>query len=248
MEKINILIIEDTVEEAQNLVKTLERHNYTIVGIAKTFKEAVSLYNNKSFDIAIIDIFLNGLPEGIAFAELMSSAEGSPKPFVFLTSSNDRNLFERAKLTRPYSYLIKPFNELEITYAIEMALEKFYEQQDVFLGQEEDTIISKEHLFIKKGPSLKKVLISDIIYIEVEEKYCNIITSSEKFVIMISLTKILKLLDSTIFFRTHRNFIVNTHKIEEIVPSDNLILLTGNHKVTLSETYKNILKKIRTLR
>jgi FixJ family two-component response regulator len=52
------------------------------------------------------------------------------KPFVFLTSSNDRQIF--AKLTRPFSFLMKPFNELEILYAIEMAVEKFHNQNDAF--------------------------------------------------------------------------------------------------------------------
>ena len=103
-------------------------------------------------------------------------------------------------------------------------------------------------IFIKKGKSLKKVLLSDIIYIEVEEKYCNIITEKEKFVILISLTKILNLLDDNAFCRTHRNFIANIDKIVEIVPSDNLIVLQGNHHVTLSERYKDIIKKVRTLK
>lgn len=248
MDSINILIVEDTQDEAQELKEVLEKNSFNVAGIAQSFKDSIDLYNNTPFDIAIIDIFLNGSPEGIAFAEFMSISQETSKPFVFLTSSNDKNLFERAKLTKPYSYLVKPFNELEIVYAIEMAIEKFYEQQDVFLGEKEDTVISKEYLFIKKGNGLKKIKIEDIIYIEVEEKYCNIITDGEKFVILISLTKILQLLDSSMFFRTHRNFIVNATKIEEIVPKDNLVILSGNHKATLSDTYKSILKKIRTLK
>ena len=151
-------------------------------------------------------------------------------------------------MTHPFSYLIKPFNELEILYAIETALEKFYEQPDAFLDENKSTVISSESLFIKKGRSLKKVHVDDIIYIEVEEKYCNIITEKEKFVILISLVKILELLDQTRFYRTHRNYIVNARKITEIIPSDNLIILSGNHKATLSDTYKSIIKKVRTLR
>jgi DNA-binding LytR/AlgR family response regulator len=58
------------------------------------------------------------------------------------------------------------------------------------------------------------VLIEDIIYIEAEE-YCNIITEKKKFVIMMSLTKMLELLDSSRFSRTHRNYVVNSGKIEE---------------------------------
>jgi DNA-binding LytR/AlgR family response regulator len=90
---------------------------------------------------------------------------------------------------------MKPFNELEILYAIEMAVEKFHNQNDAFFSDEQDTVISAEYMFIKKGKSLKKVLIEDIIYIEVEERYCKY--RKEKFVIMMSLTKMLELLDQS---------------------------------------------------
>lgn len=248
MDNVNVLIVEDTKTESDALVKVLQANNYNIVGVASSFKNALELFYSKPVDIVVLDIFLNGNADGISFAETISVTPNTSKPFVFLTSSTDRKIFERAKLTQPFSYLMKPFNELEILYALEMAIEKFYEQPDVFLGDDEDTIISEDYLFIKKGKSLKKVLLGDIIYIEVEEKYCNIITENEKFVILISLTKISKLLDEAVFSRTHRNYIVNTEKIIEIIPGDNLILLSGNHKATLSDTYKDILKKVRTLK
>lgn len=248
MDNINVLIIEDTPSESDALTKVLNENNYNIVGLATNLKEALTIFYNNKVDIAIVDIFLNGSPDGIAFAETINIVPNASKPFVFLTSSTDRQIFERAKLTKPFSYLMKPFNELELLYALELAVEKFYAQNDVFLSDEEDTVISEEYLYIKKGKSLKKVLITEIIYIEVEEKYCNIVTEKEKFVILISLTKILELLDQAIFSRTHRNFIVNTQKITEIIPSDNLILLNGGHKVTLSEKYKDIIKKVRTLK
>ncbi|MDC8005197.1 response regulator transcription factor [Aureisphaera galaxeae] len=248
MTNVNVLVVEDVPSESSSLVKMLLENNYEVVGVARNFKDAMTLFYNSKVDVVIIDIFLNGVPDGISFAEAINITPNASKPFVFLTSSTDRKIFERAKLTQPFSYLIKPFNELEILYAIEMAIERFYEQNEVFLGEEENTVISTEYLFIKKGKSLKKVLLNEIIYIEVEEKYCNIVTEREKFVILISLTKMLKMLDDRIFCRTHRNFIVNTHKILEIVPADNLILLSGNHKVTLSHKYKEILKKVRTLK
>ena len=167
---------------------------------------------------------------------------------MFLTSSKDRQIFERAKLTKPFSFLMKPFNELEILYAMEMAVEKFYEQLNVFHSEDQNTVVSNDSLFIKKKKALKKVYMEDIVYIEVEDRYCNIITDTEKFVILISLTKIMELLDQTQFIRTHRNFIVNSSKIMEIVLSDNLIVLKGSHHVTLSEKYKDVISKFIVLK
>lgn len=247
MDNINVLIIEDTTEQSDALVKILLQNNYNIAGVAQNFTEALKLFYEKAIDIIIIDVFLDGKPDGITFAESINIIPNVSKPFVFLTSSQDRQIFERAKLTKPFSFLMKPFNELEILYAIEMAIEKFYEQTNVFLTEEQDTVVSNDSLFIKKKNSLKKVVLTDILYIEVEERYCNIITEKEKFVILISLTKISDLLDKNKFIKTHRNTIVNTDKIEEIILADNLIILKGNHKINLSDTYKDFIKKMNIL-
>lgn len=250
MNNIHVLIIEDTAAESDLLIALLKAHNYTVVAVARNLKDALEAYFNveNTIDIVIIDIFLNEQPDGIAFAETINAMPDKGKPFIFLTSSMSRETFQRAKLTHPYSYLIKPFNELEILFAIEQAIERFYQQDESLSNEDENTIISKEYLFIKKGKSLKKVHTNEIIYVEVEEKYCNIITEKEKFVILISLVKVLELLDPLKFYRTHRNFIVNLQKIQEIMLADNLIILSGNHKITLSGKYKDIISKFRTLK
>lgn len=247
MDKINILIVEDLPEQSDALCKVLLENNYNVVGVARTFKEALELFYSQTIDIAILDVFLDGKPDGIAFAETISIVPNAAKPFVFLTSSQDRQIFERAKLTKPFSFLMKPFNPLEILYAIEMAVEKFYAQSQVFQSEEQDTVVSHDYLFIKKKNALKKVALKDILYIEVEERYCNIITEKEKFVILISLTKISGLLNPTAFIKTHRNYLVNVNKIEEIILADNLIIVQGGHKVNLSDTYKDFIKKMNIL-
>ncbi len=248
MDKINILIIEDTKSEEDALTSVLLENDYNIVGVATNYTEALTLFYQHKVDLVIIDVFLNGQPEGITFAETITITPNVAKPFVFLTSSKDRQIFERAKLTKPFSFLLKPFNELEVLYAIEMAIEKFYEQTNIFLSEEQDTVIGNSHLFIKKKNALKKVALQDIIYIEVEERYCNIITSNENYLVALSLTKITEFLDNNTFAKTHRNYIVNTNKISEIILNENLIILEGNYKITLSEKYKDFIHKYKILK
>lgn len=248
MDKINILIIEDTKSEEDALTSVLLENDYNIVGVATNYTEALTLFYQHKVDLVIIDVFLNGQPEGITFAETITITPNVAKPFVFLTSSKDRQIFERAKLTKPFSFLLKPFNELEVLYAIEMAIEKFYDQTNVFLSEEQDTVIGNSHLFIKKKNALKKVALQDIIYIEVEERYCNIITSNENYLVALSLTKITEFLDTNTFAKTHRNYIVNTNKISEIILNENLIILEGNYKITLSEKYKDFIHKYKILK
>lgn len=254
MEHINILIIEDNPNDAKRYKEILESNGFHIVDIVTKYRDAMKYVLSENspehpIDLYVIDIQLEGgYLEGINIAEAIDAMPGRQKPFIFATSLTGRSIFDRAKLTKPFAYLVKPINELELVYAVEQAIERFYQQPNALSTEDENAVISDEYLFIKKANSLKKVKISDIILVEVEEKYCNIITANEKFVILISLVKILELLNSEKFCRTHRNFIVNTDKIVEIVPRDNLILLEGNYRATLSDKYKDIIKKIRTLR
>lgn len=248
MQNINILIIEDVPSESEPLVKVLKEHNYEVVGVATKYSDALRMFYEKKVDLVIIDIFLDGKPEGITFAETINITPNALKPFVFLTASKDRQIFENAKLTHPFSFLLKPFNELEVLYAVEMAIEKFYAQKNVFSTEELGTVVGIEYLFIKKKNALKKALISDILYIEVEGRYCNIVTENEKFVILISLSKINDLLQKNKFVRTHRNYLVNSEKITEIIPEDNLVILKGSHKIILSDKYKNFTNSFHVLK
>ncbi|MEN2414995.1 LytR/AlgR family response regulator transcription factor [Flavobacterium mesophilum] len=248
MDNINVLVIEDNNEESGLLASYLIANGYNVAGVATTFKQALDLFYNNVVDIIIIDIYLDGKPDGITFAETISIVPNALKPFVFLTSSKDREIFDRAKLTRPFSFLLKPFNELELLYSLEMAVEKFYHQPSILTGKNQNAIISDKYLFIKKNKALKKVRTDDISYIEVEDRYCNIITEKEKFLILMSLIKILEILDPVKFIRTHRNYIVNSDKIVEIILSDNVVILKGNHTVILSEKYKDFVSKFTILK
>ena len=248
MENLNILIIEDDQELALELSEILEDYKYNVVAVARNYKEALTKYYQFNIDLVIIDIFLGDNPEGITFAETISTVPNAIKPFLFLTSSKDQQIFERAKLTNPFRYLLKPFNELELLYAIEMAIEKFYGQLNVFASKTENTVIAKEYLFIKKRNTLKKVYFNNIIYIEVDNRYCNIITEIENFIIQISLSKIYEYLTQNFFKQVHRKYIVNTDMIEEISLSKNSLLLKNDHLISFSESYRDIIKSFSILK
>lgn len=105
------------------------------------------------------------------------------------------------------------------------------------------TNANNQYVFVKKANRIRKVDINDIIYISVEERYCNLITLDEKFTIQISLNKIMEFFQAHDFIRTHRNSIINPSKIREIILSENIITLEGNYSVVLSDNYKDFLAK-----
>ena len=74
----------DNNEVASDLENTLDKNGYNVIGIAKNYQEALTLFYKLPVDLVIIDVFLGDNPEGITFAETISTVPNSLKPFLFL--------------------------------------------------------------------------------------------------------------------------------------------------------------------
>ncbi len=245
MNNLRLLLLEDLEEEATEIIDFLEDNNYEVIHV-KNAVEAEKEIKNRFFDIILLDIMIDGKPEGISLAHRLNK-QNIEIPFLFLTSMQSKLVFDEAKLTKPYTYLLKPFNKLELLYSLELALEKFHEQSSSISLSDKNAIISPSFLFVKKKRSIMKVDTASIIYVEVKEKYCRLVCDDGDYLIKLSLTKVKELLGDTAFTQTHRNYLVNTQKIKEIYFEDNLLILQNNHKISFSERFKNQFIKNNTI-
>ncbi|MCD8409198.1 LytTR family DNA-binding domain-containing protein [Tenacibaculum finnmarkense] len=237
MNNLRLLLLEDLDEEATETISLLEAHDYEVIHVKNT-KDAEKELKNRFFDIILLDIMINGQPDGISLAHRLNK-EQIETPFLFLTSMQSRAVFNDAKLTKPYTYLLKPFNKLELLYSLELALEKFYEQENNSSLSDEKAIITPSFLFVKKNQGIVKVDIKSIFYVEVKEKYCRLVCDQDQeYMIRLSLTKIKELLGDTYFVQTHRNYLVNLKKIQALYFEDNLLILNNNHKILFSDRFK----------
>ena len=228
---INVLLFEDNKNDVAQLKASLPKNEFEIVGISSNLKDGVQQINQLDYDIAIIDIFMGDKPEGIEFANEINNST-KQKPFIFLTSSIEQHIFKNAKNTQPFNYLIKPFNKFELLFSIELAIEKFSEQQGAFA--EKKTVFCNDCFFVKKNNSLIKITFDRIFYVTVDGQYCKMITESGNFILQISLTQILKDLPPEKFIKTHRNYVINLNMVDSIYPNDNLLILKNKDKVLLS--------------
>jgi PAS domain S-box-containing protein len=117
-----ILITEDERIVAEDLRLTLEQLGYEVVGSVATGEEAVELVKKVVPDLILMDIFLAGTMDGIAAAETIRAS--SDIPVIFLTAFADPQIMEKAKITQPYGYILKPYQERELHTVIEIALYK----------------------------------------------------------------------------------------------------------------------------
>lgn len=122
MHKSRILIVEDERIVAEHLQKILFQLGYEADHSAATGEEAITLAEETRPDLVLMDIMLDGDMDGIQAAERIRS--DLQVPVIYLTAYAEDSIVQRAKITEPFGYLLKPFRKESIRTAIEMALYK----------------------------------------------------------------------------------------------------------------------------
>ena len=115
-----ILIVENERIVANDLKQQLEDLGYEVIGISGTGEDALKKTREKSPDLILMDIIITGDVDGIETAKQIK--EQYSIPFIYLTAYYDDEILERASLTQPAGYITKPFNNVGIHAAIQMAL------------------------------------------------------------------------------------------------------------------------------
>jgi len=122
MKKANILVVEDQKIISLEIRERLEEMGYNVAGTASTGKQAIQLATSTNPDLILMDIRLEDEMDGIEAAEKIKSFHDCP--VVFLTAYADDKTIQRAKITEPYGYIVKPLEERELHSAVEIALYK----------------------------------------------------------------------------------------------------------------------------
>lgn len=120
---IQILVVEDETIIALNLKESLESLGYAVVGIATSGEKAVEKATKFRPDLVLMDIRLKGSMDGIAAAQQIW--ERFSIPAIYVTGHSDQSTLERAKVTAPFGYILKPVKEQELYVAIETALQRY---------------------------------------------------------------------------------------------------------------------------
>lgn len=116
----SILIVEDERLIAEDLKDIILSLGYDVVGMADNSTSAIALVKEKSPDLITMDITLSGPVDGISIVEMIRKF--SDVPVIYITVFATDAILERAKMTRPSGYIIKPFNERQVRTAVEIAL------------------------------------------------------------------------------------------------------------------------------
>lgn len=237
-QKIRVLIVEDEFITLDSLRDELEDLGYEISGDAMRAKDALRILEKRDTDIAILDIHLKGAESGIWLAAQIK--EKYKIPFIFLSAFSDRKTVAEAAETAPSSYLVKPFTRADLYTSIELALLTYAKHREELKLPESHTKVASELLindsiYVKEDLTYKKIPIRDILYIEAFKNYLELHLPEGRHVIRSTLKDFLAILPAEYFMQTHRSFVVNLEKIEEIGGN---FLQIGATKVPVSRGQK----------
>ena len=118
-----ILVVEDERLVALDIQTRLTELGYVVV-TASSAEEATELAVELRPDLILMDVKLGDGPDGIEAAQRIR--EVLDVPFIYLTAYADDSTLDRARATKPYGYLLKPFNVRELRATIEMSLQRHW--------------------------------------------------------------------------------------------------------------------------
>ena len=132
MNKHRIMLVEDEKVVAADIQECVNGLGYQVVGAAATGTEALRLAVNTMPDLVLMDIKLKGDLDGIEVAGALY--DQLKIPVVYLTAHADAEILERAKLTNPSGYVLKPFDDRTLRTAIEIAFDRHRRERQMIEG------------------------------------------------------------------------------------------------------------------
>ena len=235
-----VLIVEDESNYADTLEMFVDELGYEVAGVAGSGKKALELFEREKPDLVLMDIHLEGELSGIDLARIFQGQQVTP--IIYITSFDDPETFAKAKQTGPYGYLIKPFEPDTLQRSIELAVQHAYAEGEQVFENSEEVVLAAACFFVKDRNRLIKIKTEEILWVEVEDKYCMLHTKDRKFTLRQSLKELAQKLDPSVFVQTHRSFIVNAAEIEDIDLSLFIVRINGA-EVPLGRAHKDELMR-----
>jgi DNA-binding LytR/AlgR family response regulator len=226
----NCIIVDDDIL-SQKVVEGFVK-KFSVLNLVGIFGDSVSarneLVNRSDIDLVFLDV---EMPEMDGF-DFIKSLDHPPNIIIV---SGGEQYAKRAFDFSVVDYLLKPVEYSRFCKAVDKAIR-------YFSRKEGPNSFGDEEIFIKKGSSLVKLKLKEIIFIEALENYVTLNTRDEKFTIHFTMKAIENQLPSGVFVRVHRSYIINKNMIQTI-KENSLDLFVGDtlKSIPVGKSYRDIL-------
>jgi len=140
---VSVFIVEDELIVAHDIQSRLQHLGYQVVGTASSGEQALAQIGDLMPDVVLMDVSLQASEDGVEAGARVR--EQFDIPVVYLTAFSDQELIQRIQITEPFAYVLKPFEEVELHAALQIAsmrhsLERSLVEQKQLLAATLDTI------------------------------------------------------------------------------------------------------------
>lgn len=240
---VKVLIVEDETLIAARLSIELDELGYEVTGMVTRAEQALVHCRQSAPDIILLDVKLKGEMDGIQLAHRLNEEVGIP--IIYLTANADEATFERARETRPYAFLSKPYDRLDLQRSLALVAGRLNEN-DVSSARPGASYQLSDRIFVRYKDKMVKVVISEIFFAKADGNYCLVTTADKEYILTVPLKTLAESLPATHFMRIHRSYVVNLTKIEALTDNQESLTLPGGRQLPVSRRYKpEILNRLR---
>ena len=243
------IIVEDEFPAREELKYFIK--NFSKIEILNEFDngvEVLKFIQENVVDVIFLDINIP-LLDGMLLARTINNFKVKPK-IVFITAYKEHavDAFE----LEAFDYILKPYSDDRIISMLNKLQKSKINniKTDNNIDEEKSTIQKSKSMTVSlwKNNKLRVVNVKDIYYCEARERETIGYTKNSEYTVKVSIKEFEKNLDSNLFFKTHRSYIVNTSKINEIIPwFNNTYKLNLNDINTEIPVSRSKIKDFRTI-
>ncbi len=217
MNKIKTIIVDDE-SLARDIIRNFlsERNDIEIVAECANAQECIKVLHQTSVDVMFLDIQMPKI-NGFELLEFLTDV-----PEVIFCTAFDEYAVQAFEVNA-VDYLMKPFHKERLFAALDKALArinagKTSEGKEKLLMAEKEKIEILERLLIRKGSKIHHVPVGEIMYVEANDDYVNIYSTSNKFIHKETMAYLENHLNQEKFIRVHRKYIINIDFMLSIEP------------------------------
>lgn len=227
---LNILLVEDNPFIGEDVKNSLELVGYEVSEPLFSGEDAIALMQTEHFDLAVLDIELEGQMSGLEVGARIADIKRIP--IIFITGAAHEDYREKAKEIGAHSFLNKPFNQRNLVNAIDLAIKDHVAESTTAQP------VTGEHsnkVFVKVNKRFIKLEINEISYLEASGHYMVIHIGEKQLSSSISLSEFLSKYPSSAFVKVHRSFVVNLNKVTDF---DDSHIYFGNKMIPISKSMR----------
>jgi len=231
--EITCIIIDDEPKAVALLKERLNilYPNMKIVGEYHDWKKGIEALRTIRIDLLFIDI---SMPEknGIDFLRLFPQKKFE---VIFVTAYSEYAL-QAIKLSA-MGYVLKPIDDLELSFAVNKVLEKIKKVNEAPAIQAAPQVNNALKIGIPNIKGIDYLNAEDILYFESVNKYTKVVTKEYSIMSSYNLGEFRKIIDENMFYQVHRSYIINMYKVKRY-ESAGVLIMDDNMQIPVSKNIR----------